>query len=406
MTKKNIIYYILFLCFFILVGFVGTVRIAGIPIRPDMFVALLLVIPLILKPQLIDKPQFFQTFMFVPFVIYFIIHTCITKPYDSYASSKDSLFIMIPLYSMIVFIFLSFILKKIDLLFVRKCINIFLIINLLLSFIQMFNFFGLNDALVPYYKFVAENNSSCENMISLLYQRVFGTIGNPTWFPFVYYLLARLTIKIGSSKVYLLFAAIALLLSCGRMILIYFLIFELFIMPFEKGVKLKTIKKFVITGVLIAITGIIGYNTLEFVRYALNEYITGTALESYSVTYRADMFDWMLNSGWQTILVGGVPFSKFPPFVDSEWVQRILQYGIIGTFLLYLPYLYFVIKNYKNIYSYLLVGLCMWVSITTHTVSNFALIPFILIYMAIIYRLDSKDFMVQLQNNRKEGEDA
>lgn len=372
-----------FIVFFLLVSIVGTLRITGIPIRPDMIFIIICLFPLIAIHKSFNTRDLLQAALFVPFLVYFFFHLTFIKGGNIF-NIKDILFFVLLAYPLLIFFFLNFLYKKLSLNFIKKWINIFIIFSFVVALIQYTNFLNLNNILQFYHLHLANDNASSISQFQNLQGRPFGTIGNPTWYGFIVYLMARLSVSLKSSRVYLVLAFIAILLSGARMSLITFIVFEIFIISFEGGFNFKTFKNFALKGLAFLALFVIAYFNLEFVRFIIDELLAGKTMQSDSIVYRAYMYDWLFNSGSFALFFGGLPYEKFPGFVDSEWVMRVLQFGFVGFFLMYLPYIYFSLLKYRNINYYFLIINCLFVSLTTFTISNYVIIPFIILYMVTL----------------------
>lgn len=378
--SKSTLYKIIFAIFMILAGIVGSIRLPGnIPIRSDFVFSGALILPLLVIEKKISKRVFLQLATFIPFLVYFFIHKMIFA-----GELKDFLFIFITLYCICTYTFLSLILKYLDIKYIYKVISAFLIINFVLIFIQGFNLFSLNTVLAPYYKFLATNNVNSIEELDILNTRPFGTIGNCTKLAIITYLIMNLLSFIKPSKIKFLLGSIILLFTGARIVLAFYVFYETAIRFVNEKLNLKLLLKLFL--VLISIFLFIGisYVCFPFIKYVLDSIIHGSFFDSYSFVYRGIMYKMLFSQSIKTWLIGGVSYSDFPEFVDAEYVMRIMQFGLIGLLLLYLPYIYFWLVNKNNKHSFFLLIFLLWCSWANFTVTNFMILPFILIFMSVI----------------------
>lgn len=387
--NKTELYTILFLIFFLITTLIGSLRLGDVPVKFDFIYTSIIILPLIYYSKKLKKSDLWQVLVFLPFIIYFFLQ----KTFLGISSEniKEIIFFLFILYAIFTYMFLTIIIEKVNPALIRKIINVFLIFSLILLFIQLFNLFYLNDLLKPYYDFLTANNYGSLDRTRSLAKRPFGTIGNPTKFAFIFYLLCMLSIRLGSSsRLYKTIAFLGLAISGGRMMIIFFFLGELFF-KLTKQLSVKFVLNLIKTLFILFLILVICYFSFPYLQYNIDLIISGDMFEkARSITHRKEMYINLLKSGSSIILFGGVPYDKFPSAVDSEYVMRIMQYGLIGFFFIYLPYFFFAVKHNKDVFAGLLIFCCLFNSITAFTVTNFISLSFIILFMVVINKLNRK----------------
>ena len=246
---------------------------------------------------------------------------------------------------------------------------------------------------------LAYNNASTEGMVRSLTQRPFGLVGNPTFLTFSLYLVYKLSTLIKKSKFTIFISLIAMVISGGRIVLFFAIVWEIFEFIYKKLLRVKNIKQFCLNMILIFISLILFLIIISLVIYftpflyqQIWERIANNSyFDSYSYTYRFQMYKLLLGIDINAILFGGFSYETFLKwgikYVDSEYVMRILQFGILGFLFLLYPFINFC-KRYKfNIYALFLLLACLFLAVTNFSVTNYALIFYIILYMVIYKKL-------------------
>ena len=141
---------------------------------------------------------------------------------------------------------------------------------------------------------------------------------------------------------------------------------------------------------------VIMYNFAPFTRKYIDMFINDRSelSQDYSVTYRLDMLkEFIYNK--EFILFGGKSLASLPPYVDSEYILRILQFGIIGFLFCIYPYIY-LFKKMKNNRKYDVAVYILFMMITSVVLTNFYYIPFIMIWIVV----ELKKEMLEMENEK------
>ena len=387
MFKQNSpIYYLALIVFFFSIYFIGTIRIEGIPVKADLFISLSFLLFFIITGMKLKRNVIRMSILFSIFLLYFCLHLMFYNTQNKSLIFKDEIFMLLIIYAIITYVFLAEVTEKVDKVFIQKAINGFIIFSFVLAIAQSLNLLNINSILRSYYNFLSLNVSTGLVQVENIEDRVFGTIGSKVTFALAIYLLARLTILLGSKKIYLLPTFCIILLSGARGVLGTFLLMEAVFLIYEQKLSIKRSIILILSLAFFVWIAYLAYENVKLFHNTLDRLTDGTIFEGRSFTYRHSMYGELFSSDATTIMFGGKSVSQFPRYVDSEYVMRIFQFGVIGFFLLYLPYFYFTLK-YRNIYATFLIVVLLIRSITSSGITNVTALPYILLFMAVSQRL-------------------
>lgn len=409
MVIKLNIHLIFIFILFIISYFIGSVRLPIGPIRLDFVFDFIILGYILLIYKKIDVKQILHILPFSLFIIYFAVWLLFN--YSSLAI-RDILFILIPIYYMVTYFVLEFLLKRINISTIYKLLSFYIVINFIFALLQYTNLFGLNSILSPYYEMLAFNNATDSNMALKLWQRPFGLTGNPTFLTFLLYLNYKMCSSIKKSKLISAIAFFTILLSGGRMVLTFVIVWEIFEFIYRKIKQIRSYKqllKILIVTIfsLIAITLIIllSLQNIPYMREQIYEPLQrGTLFYTPSYTYRASMYQMLFENDLKTLLFGGFSYNSFEKLgiyaVDSEYVMRICQFGFVGFLLLYYPLIKLCIYYKFNIKALFILALCLSTSITNFAVTNYAFIFYITLYL-ILFRLYFFNYSCYVCNKKR-----
>ena len=314
---------------------------------------------------------------------------------------KDILLLIMPLYAALCYYILSYLSSKIDLKFINILLKIFILINFIFVIFQYFNLFYTNTLFSPYYTYLSVNNAAID-LTRTLQQRASGLAGNPTFLTFLIYLIYKIKNIIKPEIKYTFVTLLTMLISGGRMVLLFTIIWEAFEYIYIKLAKIKNKKQlirnlfkitlFIITGLLTVLL------MLRFIPFLYEQVwlpIQNASLfSSESYTWRGTMYNMLASQDLFSFLFGGKSYFILNQMqilaFDSEYVLRILQFGLFGFLFMYLPLIYFTTKNKFNIYSVFPLALCLTISITNFTITNYAFIFYIILYIVIYNKLKER----------------
>jgi hypothetical protein len=196
---------------------------------------------------------------------------------------------------------------------------------------------------------------------------------------YVLYLSYRSLFVFHDKKSYLYLAFIAVVLSTAKMLLLFFVVFEI-IIPMMTG---RQKASFFIAGITVS-AGVVAAAQI-FPEYALfqivREFNDAGADGIYSLTNRLASYQWLLDNLDQAMAFGGPvsrDFLQLRP-VDSELVLRSMQFGLIG-FALINALVYYYFARYRGRNARFLLWSMLWTSLTFTAASNFVFLPFLLLY--------------------------
>lgn len=409
MSKTFNIYEIFFAVLFLFSMFVGSIRLPIGPIRLDFIFSLFILFYIFIQKKTFSKRILTRLLPFTFFILYFLFYVFFI---GESVQIRDVLYVIIPIYTIITYFVLSFILQKLNNKIIYKYIVFFIVVNFIVLLAQYTNIFNTNAIFKPYYELISLNNAT-SSKVEILAVRPFGLTGNPTYLTFIVYLLCKMSRHIKKSKLILLLSAITMLLSCSRMVLLFAILWE----PFEFIVrKIKRIKNpevllksiFTIISFIILIAGF-ALACIYFIpllhQEIWNGFVEGWYFQSYSYTYREEMFDIIGKLGPQAILFGGKTYNTFKTmgidYFDSEYVMRILQFGIIGVTMIYYPLFSYTKRHKYNLCSMFILAICLSFAITQFTITNYAFIFYIIFYMAFMDKIQKEAvFPYGVQNEK------
>lgn len=387
-----------FLILFLLSMFIGSIRFPFGPVRLDLIAGIGILLFFLVKNRTVNKKILIKLLPFTFFIMYFLLHIVFNI---SSIQIRDLLYGIMPLYTMLIYYILSYLVQKLDERFLYKCFTFFIIISFIVLITQYTNILNLNVLLNPYYEFISKNNA-VDSKVSSFCIRPFGLTGNPTFLTFISYLMYKICLCIKKSKLISILTFLTMLISGGRMILFFAILWE----PFEfiinmmrkvhnTKILLKRVFK-IICFILLLIGLIIG--CIYFIPFLHQEIWNGIAegwfFQSYSYSYRAEMFNILKEANCLQILFGWLTYNAILQmgitYVDSEYVMRILQFGIIGLTLIYYPLLVFIKRNKFSLESIFLLAICLTFAYSQFTITNYAFIFYITLYMAIINKFSKR----------------
>lgn len=402
MLLKINIYKIFFLILFLSSMFIGSIRVAIGPIRLDLIFELIILFYLIVFKKIYYKKTVQNLWIFLPFMIYFIF-SCLFITKD--ISIKDILFIIMPIYAALCYYILSYLSFKINLKFLNSLLKVFILINFIFVIFQYFNLFNTNAYLSSYYTYLSINNSTVD-MTKIIQQRASGLVGNPTFLTFLVYLIYKIKNIIKPEIKITILALLTMLFSGGRMVLLFTVIWEAFEYIHKNLTKFKNKKHLMhnickvtlfIIGGLISIILIIRF--VPFLYEQVWQPIENASLFSAeSYTWRGQMYKMLASQEIPTFIFGGKSYLVLSKLqitaFDSEYVLRILQFGLLGLFFMYLPLIYFSVKNRFEIFSVFPLALCLTISITNFTITNYTFIFYIILYVILYNKYVTRSYIL------------
>ena len=396
MSLKINIYKSFFIALFFSAMFIGSIRLPIGPIRLDLMISFLFIIYLLIYCKPINKKILKNLIPFTFFILYFLFYIFIIA--DG-IQLRDVLYIVMPIYTIISYFTLSVIINKINNLFLYKCFTIFIVTNFIFLIMQYTNLFHTNSLLSPYYEFLSINNA-VDSKIATLTSRPFGLTGNPTYLTFLIYLFYKICLKIKKTKLISFLAIITMLISCGRMILFFAICWEIIEYIIKKIINVKNpkflLKKilnilFFIIILLICVIACIYF--IPFMHQEIwNGIVEGWLFQSDSYTYRTQMLNFIKDIGWKSIFLGGMTYHNLSnklnvAYFDSEYIMRILQFGVVGLYLLFYPLIDYAKKNKFELFSIFILAICLTFAMTQFTITNYAFIFYIVLYLAVMDKI-------------------
>lgn len=391
---------IFFAILFLLSMFIGSIRLPIGPIRLDLLFDIFIIFYLLFIYKKINLKILKQALPFGLFIVYFIIHYLFIMQSPNL---RDFLFIVIPIYTIITYYILNFLLKDIDIIVINKFIQFFMWVNFCFVIIQYTNLLGLSTLLKPYYEYLAVNNANSLIQALVLTQRPFGLVGNPTLLTFIIYVLYKISNKIKPNNLTTVISFFTMIISGGKMVLFFVILWEAYEFIYNKLKKIKSANELFFKILQIIVFLILGLFSILLIVYCvpfLKQFVwdtiaKGELFDGYSYTYRFSMYNILKKIEISTIFLGGYSYTVLTgmniAYFDTEYVMRILQYGVIGLFLLFYPLIHFYYKSKYSIDNLYILAICLTFSLTNFTVSNYVLIFYIVFYLTIIKKINNKN---------------
>lgn len=391
-------YKLFFLILFMLSMFIGSIRFPFGPIRLDLIAGVGILLFCLIKYKTINKKILIKLLPFTFFLMYFVFHIFLNI---SSIKIRDILYGIMPLYTMLLYYILSYLVQRLDKQFLYKCFTFFIIINFIVLITQYTNIFNLNTLLNPYYEFISKNNA-VDSKVNAFFMRPFGLTGNPTFLTFISYLIYKMCLCVKKSKLNAILTFLTMLISGGRTILFFAILWEPFAFIVNRmhnvhNLKILLKRVFKIMCFIVLFTGLI-IGCIYFVPFlhqqVWNGIVEGWFFQSESYTYRAEMYSMLKKAGFLQILFGWLTYDSIQrmgiTYVDSEYVMRILQFGIVGLILIFYPLLVFARRNKFNLASIFLFAICLVFASSQFTITNYAFIFYITLYMAVIDKFSKR----------------
>ncbi len=292
----------------------------------------------------------------VLFFIYFIIFICsllINPPITLSNTTESYKFIRFMLYFIFFFIGMSdkSIYSKLHLHF-----NIIFIILLILNTFNYFNLFNFNATIEPYYSwgthlslFGLDSSGNPDT------KRLLGTLGNPNLngivfsFFYFYYLVNYLSKK---KKILLVFSCLALItmiLCQSRTVIIAVIITTILLSIFHRHQYLFFLKTIFIN--IISTTIIILLIQTIDSNFKTVNYVQNVTTKEHSVTRRVEAWQILLQRLKEKPLLGFGPDKAYLRaqhlHPESEYINIVYRYGIMGLILFVLFYFWSVFHHFK-----------------------------------------------------------
>ena len=362
---------------FLILLFFPMVKIAGIGVPTIMF---LFPILLFHKKIIVDKKLIFNTFIctLVLMAIYYPVLIL-----NNNFSVKDAFFAFYPFAIVYIFILFKNLIKINNKNKIVFCLKTYIIIQLLFCVIQLLNPFGINNLLENlYFNWQSVNAAKTIDYLEISY-RAFGTVGSPIYLSIIVYLFAKLIEYLTGNKKYTFIAILIVLLAGARMPLLVILCIEFYYNVIKNF--LVNPKKSMMYLLLIIIVLFLAIQYVPFVNKIFTDYFINNndIRNDYSFSYRASMVE-LLWENKKYLILGGYGINNFPSYVDSEYIIRFLQFGIINYLLVLYPFLYMFkscLSNKITLPIIIFIVMCM---VTAILLTNLLIIPFVVLTFVVI----------------------
>ncbi len=362
---------------FLILLFFPMVKIAGIGVPTIMF---LFPILLFYKKIIVDKKLIFNTFIctLVLMAIYYPVLIL-----NNNFSVKDAFFAFYPFAIVYIFILFKNLIKINNKNKIVFCLKTYIIIQLLFCVIQLLNPFGINNLLENlYFNWQSVNAAKTIDYLEISY-RAFGTVGSPIYLSIIVYLFAKLIEYLTGNKKYTFIAILIVLLAGARMPLLVILCIEFYYNVIKNF--LVNPKKSMMYLLLIIIVLFLAIQYVPFVNKIFTDYFINNndIRNDYSFSYRASMVE-LLWENKKYLILGGYGINNFPSYVDSEYIIRFLQFGIINYLLVLYPFLYMFkscLSNKITLPIIIFIVMCM---VTAILLTNLLIIPFVVLTFVVI----------------------
>jgi len=362
---------------FLILLFFPMVKIAGIGVPTIMF---LFPILLFYKKIIVDKKLIFNTFIctLVLMAIYYPVLIL-----NNNFSVKDAFFAFYPFAIVYIFILFKNLIKINNKNKIVFCLKTYIIIQLLFCVIQLLNPFGINNLLENlYFNWQSVNEAKTIDYLEISY-RAFGTVGSPIYLSIIVYLFAKLIEYLTGNKKYTFIAILIVLLAGARMPLLVILCIEFYYNVIKNF--LVNPKKSMMYLLLIIIVLFLAIQYVPFVNKIFTDYFINNndIRNDYSFSYRASMVE-LLWENKKYLILGGYGINNFPSYVDSEYIIRFLQFGIINYLLVLYPFLYMFkscLSNKITLPIIIFIVMCM---VTAILLTNLLIIPFVVLTFVVI----------------------
>jgi len=233
-----------------------------------------------------------------------------------------------------------------------------------------------------YFNWQSVNAAKTIDYLEISY-RAFGTVGSPIYLSIIVYLFAKLIEYLTGNKKYTFIAILIVLLAGARMPLLVILCIEFYYNVIKNF--LVNPKKSMMYLLLIIIVLFLAIQYVPFVNKIFTDYFINNndIRNDYSFSYRASMVE-LLWENKKYLILGGYGINNFPSYVDSEYIIRFLQFGIINYLLVLYPFLYMFkscLSNKITLPIIIFIVMCM---VTAILLTNLLIIPFVVLTFVVI----------------------
>jgi hypothetical protein len=377
----------LFIGLLFLVTFFQGVRAGSVPIPSSLlfcFAYILLFDPLIPR----DIGAVFATVFTVILLL---------SAHNSLAASggmRDFLYIGIVLESFVFTICLIDTMRffsKSDLTRILTILTVSVVLLELVEFLNLFDFDTLFRPLLTYWDGIANASYGSNGDYT---QRAPGSFGSPTVAGFTTYLLIRSLALVSGKRWIAYLSAIPLVICAARTAVAVFIVWELAVPILSSRYRMYAIAGVATVLGLFAASVIYFpeiYEKIYLVSFFIEAYHTGKLTTNDSIVYRLFGLQWALSQPLMQWIVGGMTATEMNQFAnnyytfDSEFVQRTMQFGLIGygCFLLMNLCAGF---NYRSWDWWFGVAIVAIGSITNYVATSLIIFPFLVLYNVCLRR--------------------
>lgn len=246
-------------------------------------------------------------------------------------------------------------------------IRIFLGVTVFLCVLQLLNPYGFNESvIVPLARMATGENIAGEEQLSLVTVRPFGLFGNPVWCGFAAYFCAFADKAISGKSYSMAVAFLIAILTGSRTALAIIVVTESFYYAPQvwKVISGKmSVGSVLFFSFLLLLALYILMNSFIGTYYGSFESLSQARDSDYSLFYRLETAATQFGRNDYNLLSGGSGWREFPEYVDSEYVMRVLQFGVLGLvgFKLYslvIPFMVLITRDVSRSWkNYLLLSL-------------------------------------------------
>lgn len=294
----------------------------------------------------------------------------------------------------------------------HKIIKVYFYANI--AIVLLTSFFIPSILEMYYNSYVFGNITSSDHYLESVYSRGIGLLGHPAWLALMVYMLGKfLAITEGKYR-YVLLSVIPIALSGGRAALFVMIILEFYFLVIKnRNSPVKFFRNLILSMLLSVLVFWIVYEVSDSFKYFIDITLYdlkygGGDFRSGSIDNRLDMFKLLFEQNPLVILFGGgaILSSLDAAAIDTEFVMRSLQFGLIGFLTLLFPTL-IARRNSKmagnskgkEISTFLFL-FCVLGSLTTTIASNMIFMIYISVMIAIVEQMNKKS-RVKLEKEKK-----
>jgi hypothetical protein len=390
-----------FILLLMLITFLEGVRVGGTPLPSSL--ALCLMYGIVFNPRI---PKDVGGAMAVVFIC--IILICLRNSAEASGTIRDFLFIGTVVESFLLSVCMVDMTQDLAIRDISKIVLVIVCAELGLQLLEYSNLFGFENIIRPLLSYWnAMDNSSYAGLDYSL--RAPGSFGSPTAAGFISYLMIR-TLALLTRRRWIIYLAIIPMVICGaRTALAIFLLWEVIIPLFSP--QYRKYGFYALGAILAGTVGVIMFypallERLFVISFFIEIFAKNQLTTTDSVFYRMYGAQWALSRPLLQWIIGGMTAQQSTAYAtdfytfDSEFIQRCMQYGLVGYCCLIAMNLCAGFDR-KNLDWWFGVALVLAGSTANYIATSVIIFPFLILYNVCLRRMRDEEILRRVTSQER-----